>query len=144
MDEVKLAELIGLISIVGFAIQQGLELIDPFTTLLAEKVKDACGIFAQIDLEAIKHWIVAVAAFSFGLFVAGSMDIGLLGEAGIESASQAKTLDVIVTGFAFGAGSEGVNSAQKFLAYVKEARKGPALGLRSQLAASAGAPRNDD
>lgn len=111
-----------IVAIAGFAIQQVLELLDPF---VAGFSKFANKKWAKdppvITKEHLKKWIMAMLAFFLGMAVVGITGISLMGyiNAGWENTFG----DFLVSALVLGAGTEGMNTLTKYFGYVKEDRK---------------------
>ena len=106
---------LGAISIAAFAVQQILEILSPFVEWLLG--------------ESRKKMALGVISICIGLLLAYVFGLRVLLYAGVTSYGPgAGTLDLIVTGFLLGTGTEGVNSILKFLKYLKEDKKLSAVG----------------
>ena len=116
-------ETVALVFLAGFAIQQILQIIDPFVIIFIRKWKDKRpekNYPAEITEGDIKKAVMAALSFSFGLGTAGLTQIRLLT---LLKPEYAGIGDTIVTGLVLGTGTEAVNTLVKFLGYVKDAQK---------------------
>jgi hypothetical protein len=102
----------------GFAVQQLLELLDPWLDKTKWDKKCLLGIFS----------LIAGLVLSFG---AGLRVLQPLG------ATSSAIWDALVTGLIVSAGTEGFNSIMKFLGYSKEKQKGDAAEKQKTAGAEA-------
>ena len=112
-----------IIFLAGFAIQQTLQIIDPFVTVgifnykNSRATKDLPG--GLTDAE-IKKAIMALLSFFCGMVVVSTANIRLLA---LLSADLKGVGDFFVSALVVGTGTEAVNTILKFLGYVKDAQK---------------------
>lgn len=104
------------VSIGGFAIQQGLQIIDPLITILARILP------GNADEATKKRQLMVIFSFVCGIAASAGGKIRL-------EISSSTPVDVLLTALVLGAGTEGVNSLQKYVGYAKEARRGPLAEL---------------
>ncbi|MCX7067986.1 MAG: hypothetical protein NTW85_09890 [Methylococcales bacterium] len=116
-------ETTAIIFLAGFAIQQILQIIDPFVIFGIYKfknhrlTKDLPGGLSDAD---VKKALMAFLSFFFGAVVISLTNIRLLA---LLNADLAGVGDFLVSGLVVGTGTEAVNTLLKFLGYVKEAQK---------------------
>ena len=103
--EMSVSSTLAEISLVGFAIQQTLQILDPFIEMIAKKT-------------IWKKAIMGSGAFVLGLVVVYGCDLDLLRFVGVAH----NTFTSIVSAGVFSAGTEGANTVQKYFGYVKEAK----------------------
>ena len=103
--EMSVSSTLAEISLVGFAIQQTLQILDPFIEMIAKKT-------------IWKKAIMGSGAFVLGLVVVYGCDLDLLRFVGVAH----NTFISIVSAVVFSAGTEGANTVQKYFGYVKEAK----------------------
>ncbi|HUK90198.1 MAG TPA: hypothetical protein VLZ81_07345 [Blastocatellia bacterium] len=98
----------------GLAIQQLLELLDPFFQSLGTKKKIVLNILA----------LVVGLALAFGL----NLEVikPLIDQGGSTAAFNQPVWDHIVTGLIISGGTQGINSILKFMGYAKEQKKNTA------------------
>jgi len=123
----KMETVTAIVFITGFAIQQALQLLDPFITAGILKYKnrrpnkDLLGGMADADF---KKTIMAFLSFSLGAATAALTGVRLLKFAiDIKSGFLGAAGDFVVTALVIGAGTEGMNTLLKYFGYVKDARK---------------------
>ncbi len=104
MDKVIMA--LGPAFAVGFAVQQLIELLDPYVVKIA-KTGD-------------KKIVIGTISLIFGLILAFGVGLRTLQPLGV---TKAGFWDGIVTALIISAGTEGFNSIMKFLGYSKENKK---------------------
>ena len=114
-------ETLAVVTIVGFAIQQALQCLDPFVTafISASKRKGANpGSLSDADFKKAAMTILAVL---IGVVVVLVAKIQLLSFVNPPLAGTPE--DVIVSALVLSAGTDGFNSLLKYVGYVKDARK---------------------
>ncbi len=99
---------------VGLAIQQLLEILDPVMNKLVG--------------EGDKKLFLGVISMVVGLTIAYGSHISVLAPMGIDAGA----LDVFVTGLIVSAGTETFNSSLKFLGYAKENMKVSTVALKAE------------
>lgn len=119
MSETTLSDSVALISLTGFAVQQGLQVLDLPITLIARLVARLSSRLAIGEAD-VKKSLMQIGGLMCGLVIADRLSIGLLRTLDPKSSG---ALDTLMTGLAIGAGTEGMNSVIKFAGYVKDARK---------------------
>ena len=120
MQNVDYGSLLAFVSITGFAIQQGLQLFEPFALLL---VRSWPG---NLDETLKKKIVMGVLSLGCGFLVASIGKIRLLS---MLNASYNNYADIIISALVFSAGTEGANSIQKYIGYVKDSKKLPAVEI---------------
>lgn len=118
---------LALVYIVGVAIQQVLQMIDPlvnnFVQLLNSPARGtATSMSTTTDIDRKKS-LMAVLAFLLGLGAAGITEIRLLDLVWKNPGAIAKLGDFVVTGLVLGIGAEAANTVFKYLGYIKDAQK---------------------
>jgi len=101
-------------SLVGFAIQQTLQIVDPLVEWWCKKGKPWN-----------KKATMGVLAFLLGLLVAYECKLDLLVFLGVAS----YPFGYVVSAVVLSAGTEGANTIQKYLGYVKEAKAAPQVAV---------------
>jgi hypothetical protein len=131
--------LVAVVAITGFAIQQLLQLADPFVEAFIGFFKSWRTRKGELPLpnsmsEAeFKKSVMGYVAFGIGVAIAATTNIRLLGLLSVQTGtfsfgaatgavSVQSVLDVIVSGFVIGAGTDGVNTLLKYIGYIKDAR----------------------
>jgi hypothetical protein len=99
----------------GFALQRGLEILDPAVSKVLTTAK-------------VKKVVLNGGSFLVGLLLAVFANLRVLAPLGLYDASQAsvvglKVLDAVVSGLIISGGTEGFNSIMKFLGYSKMTAK---------------------
>lgn len=115
------AAAVGTISAAAFAVQQLIEIIDPVVSRLIPGLEDT-------DKKALLGGISLFAGLGMAFGSEGlTLNLGVPG-----------LLDTFITGLVISAGTEGINSVQKFLGYLKEQKKAQAAGDKQQADAALG------
>lgn len=130
----QLGEATALVSIVGFAIQQALQMLDSFVSALIDwlKAKEPAGnLPGHLTDVDFKKSVMALLSFFVGLGTVLALPaLQLLQYVGIkDSGLRTRILDILISALVFGAGTEGANTALKYFGYVKDARKKPVIVL---------------
>ena len=131
MDPTKfsLSQVVAIVFLIGFAIQQALQILDPFVMGAIDKYKkhrlakglpELPGGMSDSDF---KKAVMAALSFSLGAIVAALSGIRLLRYAVIPTDLPGQIADFLVTAFVVGTGTEAVNIVLKFMGYVKDAQK---------------------
>lgn len=127
MSNFDAGQTLALVYIVGVAIQQVLQMIDPlvnnFVQLLNSAVKGTANSTSTTTDIDRKKSLMAVLAFLLGLGAAGITEIQLLKFVWKDSGAIGKFGDFVVTGLVLGIGAEAANTVFKYLGYVKDAQK---------------------
>lgn len=127
--KLTLSEVAAIVFLIGFAIQQALQILDPFVMGGIDKYKkhrrnkglpDLPGGMSEGDF---KKAVMAVLSFSLGAVVAGMSGVRLLGYVVVPTNWFQEVADFLVTAFVIGTGTEAVNIVLKFMGYVKDAQK---------------------
>ncbi len=124
-DPFSPAETTAVVFLAGFAIQQVLQILDPFVVWGMAKLKagrpnkDLPGGMADADF---KKAVMAALAFVLGLATALMTGIRLLRLVRPEFNDFG---DLLVSALVLGTGTEAVNTVLKFISYVKDAQKPP-------------------
>jgi uncharacterized protein YjdB len=108
---------IAVTTLVGFAIQQSLQIIDPVVDLVSSKWIPSPTIW--------KKTIMGALAVIFGVLVTFKCNIDLFTFVGFSATGFGKILSAVV----FSAGTEGANSIQKYLGYAKDAKAAPVVAV---------------
>lgn len=123
-NQFSLPEVVAIVFIIGFAIQQALQILDPFVMAGISKLKnsrpnkDLPGGMSDGDF---KKAVMAFISFSLGAITAGLSRVRLLYY--IKHEWGLNTADFLVTALVIGTGTEAVNIVLKFMGYVKDAQK---------------------
>jgi hypothetical protein len=127
-NQFSLPELVAVVFVIGFAIQQALQILDPFVMggISAYKNrrpnKDLPGGMSDADF---KKAVMAALSFTLGAIVTYLSGVRLIYFVRPEWSGAA---DFVVTAAVMGTGTEAVNTILKFMGYVKDAQK-PELEL---------------
>ena len=116
LSDANYGAILASVSIAGFAIQQGLQIIDPLVILLARILP------GNADEPTKKRHLMVLFSLACGIIASaiGNIRIGL---------SSCVFVDVLITALVLGAGTEGANSLQKYVSYAKEAKRGPLVDM---------------
>ena len=148
----SIEEAMALVTLLGFAIQRVLEMLDPFLLAPAtaslvswragrRRGAEAAAVDLAVAAEheaavaSAKRAVAAAAAFSIGLVITSASDLRLLAYVGTDRAGLGVFTDAVITALVLSAGTEGVNTIVKYFGYVKDARREQAVAA----AATAGA-----
>lgn len=125
-----MANVVGVVFLLGFAVQRVLELLDPFVIALSELLfdKNPKG----------KEWTAGLISFVVGLLMAWPGTVRLLSQSWDKAPVW---LDVLVTAVVLSAGTEAVNIVVKYLSYKKQAAKAGAVAAEAHAQAAAAAPQ---
>ena len=122
--EFSLPQVVAIVSITGFAIQQALQILDPFVMGGISKYKnsrpnkDLPGGMSDGDF---KKAVMAFLSFLLGVVTVAMTDVRLLHY--IRSEWGGRFADFWVTALVFGSGTEAVNIVLKFMGYIKDAQR---------------------
>lgn len=128
-NKFSLSQVVAIVFLIGFAIQQALQILDPFVMSGIDKYKkyrrnkglpDLPGGMSDGDF---KKAVMAALSFSLGAIVAGMSGVRLLQYVVEPISWLQKAADFLVTAFVIGTGTEAVNIVLKFMGYVKDAQK---------------------
>lgn len=123
----KPAEILAVVAIAGFAIQQLIELFDPVISGLvkrfgkkgeSEQELRYPGALSEADF---KKSVVMALSFLLGLLVAWVSEIKIL--SAVNEKWGGDWGDIFVTALVIGAGTEGLNTLTKYFNYMKDSRK---------------------
>ncbi len=123
-NQFSLPEVVAIVFIIGFAIQQALQILDPFVMAGISRYKnsrpnkDLPGGMSDADF---KKAVMASLSFSLGAITAGLSGVRLLYYVRPEWGGS--IADFLVTALVIGTGTEAVNIVLKFMGYVKDAQK---------------------
>lgn len=112
-----------IVFLAGFAIQQLLQILDPWIIIGINKIKaaraenDLPGGMADVDF---KKAAIALISFLLGAIAVQLSDIRLLA---LINSDYAGAGDFLVSALVLGTGTEAVNTVIKFLGYAKDAKK---------------------
>ncbi len=112
--ESNYASALALVSLGGFALQQGLQIVDPLVTIVSRLLP------GNLDETAKKRFSMGLLSLAFGLIISFIGNIKVFSLIGV---SISGPMDVLLSALVLSAGTEGANSFQKYVNYVKEARK---------------------
>lgn len=118
-SELDSGKLIAIAFIGGFAIQQFLQILDSFITLVALRLEKVISGISATDL---KKSLMHLIAFLCGCLIAGALQETRLLHLVIPGLDK-HWLDILISGFVLGSGTEAVNTLLKYLGYVKDAQK---------------------
>jgi hypothetical protein len=119
------SETVSLVFIAGFAIQQVLQILDPFVVSSIQWFKSsrpAKGLPGGMADSDFKKAVMASLSFLLGLLTVALTNIRLLQ---LLRPDYGAVGDFLVTALVVGTGTEAVNTVLKFLGYVKDAQKAP-------------------
>jgi len=125
-DPVKIGQATALVSLVGSAIQQTLQLADAAVSAGIDGLKTKKGTFPGGLAEAdFKKCVMVSLSFLLGLLVVWLLPpLRLLSYLTILDVNRTTTvLNVIISALIFSAGTEGANTVLKYFGYIKDARK---------------------
>ncbi|AGY59885.1 hypothetical protein [Gloeobacter kilaueensis] len=112
------AQITAIVFLTGFAVQQVLQIFDPLVICLVSKLKEK--FFQGQSDNDLKKSTMSLLSFALGIVIVLFSDIRLLKFISTELAGW---IDLIVSALVVGAGTEAVNTLQKFFGYVKDAQK---------------------
>ena len=115
-------ETLAFVTLVGFAIQQVIELLDPIISKTIRKYIDwrTSSVAVLSEAELKKGWMTFLA-FLLGLVAATQINMDLFGF--IDTIYLGKNENILVIALVLGAGTEGLNTLTKYFSYIKESRK---------------------
>jgi hypothetical protein len=116
--------LLATVAIIGFAIQQVLEILKPFVALCVKKYvswRDVSTTKVVMSEAEIMKATMAMLAFILGAIIVGLTKVSLL--VFVNPAWGGTFGDIIVSALVLGAGTDGLNTLTKYIGYVKESRK---------------------
>ena len=119
-----MSKVLATVALAGFAIQQILEMFDPWvSSAISKYVKRRQNTVSGDSLSQaeIKKWFMAVLAFLLGAATVGITKISLL--VFVESTWKGGVGDFLVSALVLGAGTEGLNTLTKYFGYVKDGRR---------------------
>jgi hypothetical protein len=123
-DPMKYDYIVAIVFIWGFAVQQLLQIADPFVSAVVASWKKYAGdkgLPGGLTDAEFKKAIMGLFSFLIGLVVTLAAKISVLKY--IDPNLAASTGDTLLTALLIGSGTEGTNTLLKYLGYVKDARK---------------------
>ena len=114
------------IGIAGFAVQRAVELLDPFVALLIRKTRSSPPLDPwETELKKV---VLLLLSLGLALVIVQITEVRLLSLIP-ELSDVWESGDFVVTALVLSAGTESVNSLQKYLGYVKDAQKPNVISL---------------
>jgi hypothetical protein len=114
------SEIVAIVFLAGFAIQQFLEILSPVITLFVSKLKGGKETFpGGIEDADMKKMIMGILSFLLGFLTVTITGIGLLK---LIKPEWGGVGDNLVTALVIGSGTEAANTVLKFVGYVKDAQ----------------------
>src|SRR6185436_16305497 len=122
-NQFSLQQVVAIVFIIGFAIQQALQILDPLVMAGISKYKnsrpskDLPGGMSDADF---KKALMALLSFALGMIATALSGVRLIYYVKPQWGGAA---DFLVTSLVMGTGTEAVNTVLKFMGYVKDAQK---------------------
>jgi hypothetical protein len=125
MPEVNLSGTLAFLTIVGFAAQRTIELLDPLFLAFILKLKTGPPpkpLPWGMSDDAFKKWMTALVSFIFGLIIAPFSEVSLFPPGAVHPILMS-ALNTLVLALAISTGTNAANSLLKYVEYTKDARK---------------------
>lgn len=128
MSAEEISKIIATVFIVGFAIQQLMQIFDPLTEAISACLKDKVNgqyVFGSTTTVSLKKSVVMIICFIVGLLVSVIIDFRLLDYIKLQADSKTiinPCVNHLIMALVFASGTEAVNTVIKYFTYIKDAK----------------------